>query len=222
VEKKISEKKAINFILPLAEFKLQGKMPFVSLIIGVLDIQGSVEEHLAALRKIGAEAVPVKNKKDLEKVSGLIIPGGESTTIGKLMRRYGLDKAIRQRANLHSLTLWGTCAGAILLASLKLMDMEIERNAYGRQVDSFETEISVRGLGRGGHRKIPAPFIRAPKVKRASLKVKVLAQYNGSPVMLRQENLLATMFHPELTDDLRIHKYFVTMTKEYANNKSKY
>lgn len=198
----------------------------MSITIGVLDIQGSVKEHLAALKKIGADAVLVKNKKDLDKVSGLIIPGGESTVIGKLMKRWGLDKAIQKRA--RALSLWGTCAGAILLAkiirnrkphALHLMDIEIERNAYGRQMDSFETAISAPPLGR---RKIPAVFIRAPRVKRASPKVKILAQYNGSPVMLRQENFLATMFHPELTDDPRVHKYFLKMTEEYAANRIRY
>lgn len=204
--------------------------------IGVLDIQGSVEEHLDALKKIGAIAIAVKSKKDLDKVAGLIIPGGESTTIGKLMRRYGLDKAIKKRIQdtgnrkqrgEQTLSIWGTCAGAILLAkkiqnprphSLQLMDIEIERNAYGRQLDSFETEIFAPVLGR---RKIPAPFIRAPRVKKASPKVKILAQYRGTPVMLRQENLLATMFHPELTDDTRVHRYFLSLTAEYADNGSK-
>lgn len=204
--------------------------------IGVLDIQGSVEEHLAVLRKIGAEAIAVKTKMDLDRVNGLIIPGGESTTIGKLLKRYGLDKEIRKRALYplfsphHTLALWGTCAGAILLAkkitnggsnrqppNLGLMDIEIERNFYGRQMDSFETKISVSALGR---KKIPAIFIRAPRIKRASRSVKIMAQYDGTPVMVRQYNLLATMFHPELTNDTRVHKYFISLVNHYANRTS--
>lgn len=198
-------------------------MPLVSITIGVLDIQGSVEEHLAALKKIGASAIAVKTKTDLEKVDGLIIPGGESTTIGKLMKRYGLDKAIRKRG----IPVWGTCAGAILLSkkiynrkphSLGLMNIAIVRNAYGRQIDSFQTEISVPALGR---RKVPAIFIRAPRIKKTSTSIRVLAEYNGEPVMVRQGRLLATMFHPELTADTRIHRYFISMTKQYVNGSSK-
>lgn len=199
-------------------------MPLVSITIGVLDIQGSVEEHLAALKKIGASAIPVKNKKDLDRVDGLIIPGGESTTIGKLMKRYGLDKTIQKR----TIPIWGTCAGAILLSkkiynrkpdALGLMDIAIERNAYGRQIDGFQTKISIPALGR---RKVPAIFIRAPRIKKTSPSIRVLAEYNGEPVMVRQGRLLATMFHPELTTDTRIHRYFVSMTKQYANNRSQY
>lgn len=186
-----------------------------SVQIGVLDIQGSVEEHIAVLKKIGASVIAVKTKKDLGRVDGLIIPGGESTTIGKLMKRYGLDKAIHKR----TLTIWGTCAGAILLShALRLMDIAVERNAYGRQIDSFQTKISVPVLGR---RKVPAIFIRAPRIKKISPSIRVLAEYNGEPVMVRQGRLLATMFHPELTNDTRIHRYFVSMAKQYANGSSK-
>lgn len=195
----------------------------MSIKIGILDIQGSVEEHFDALKKIGVGAVLVKNTKDLEKISGLIIPGGESTTIGKLMRRYGLNKVIQKCA----IPIWGTCAGAILLSkkiynrkphALGLMDIAIERNAYGRQIDSFQTKISIPALGR---RKVPAIFIRAPRIKKTSPFIRVLAEYNGEPVMVRQGRLLATMFHPELTTDMRIHRYFISMTKQYANGSSK-
>lgn len=198
--------------------------------VGVLDIQGSVEEHLASLKKLSTDVIPVKTRKDLAKVDGFIIPGGESTTIGKLMKKYGLDREIRKRASLHTtyhiphtpLVVWGTCAGAILLAkkvynrkpdTLRLMDIEIERNAYGRQRDSFQTDISVFPLGK---KKFPAVFIRAPRVKRVSHKVKILAQCQSQPVMLEQHNLLATMFHPELTEDSRIHNYFVNLVRHYA------
>lgn len=211
-----------KFIIALARSDFQGRMWLVSIQIGVLDIQGSVEEHLTALKKIGITAVAVKNKKDLEKISGLIIPGGESTTIGKLMKRYGLDKEIQKRTSTRfyrPLVIWGTCAGAILLSNeLGLMDIAIERNAYGRQIDSFQTEISVPVLGQ---RKVPAVFIRAPRIKKTSPSIRVLAEYNGEPVMVRQGRLLATMFHPELTTDMRIHRYFVSMTKQYANGSSK-
>lgn len=192
--------------------------------MGVLDIQGSVEEHLAMLEKIGARGVAVKTKKDLDEVDGLIIPGGESTAIGKLLKLYGLDREIHKR---KSLVIWGSCAGAILLAkkirnrrpdALGLMEIDIKRNAYGRQINSFETKISVPIFGK----KIPAVFIRAPRVKKASLKVKVLAEYRGEPVMLRQENLLVTMFHPELTNDKSVHQYFLDLVRHYAQRKNRY
>ena len=194
--------------------------------IGVLDIQGSVAEHIQALAKIGVKAISVKTEEDLASVEGLIIPGGESTTIGKLLKKYGLHKAIQKRAHRgvfkskHPLAVWGTCAGAILLAKkvenrcpdiLKLMDVTIERNAYGRQTESFETEIWAPDLGT---KKIPAIFIRAPQIKKTSSKIRVLATLGGKAVMIRQGNLLATTFHPELTADTRVHRYFVSMTQE--------
>lgn len=205
-------------------------MSIKKLCIGVLDIQGSVEEHMAMLKKIGIQSIGVKTKKDLAKINGLIIPGGESTTIGKLLKKYGLDEEIKKRAKAHSarytkhapLAVWGTCAGAILMAKkvhnrapehLGLMDIEIERNAYGSQLDSFSTEIDVPALG---GKKVPAIFIRAPKAKKTSPAVKVLAQYDHWPVMLRQNNLLATMFHPELTADTRVHEYFISLVQKYA------
>lgn len=196
--------------------------------IGVLDIQGSVEEHLTALRRCGVNPVSVKNAEDLARVDGLIIPGGESTTIGKLMKKYGLGGEIIKRArHPHILTIWGTCAGAILLAkkilnqrpdSLSLMNVEISRNAYGRQLDSFETLLAIPSLE---IKDFPAVFIRAPRIKRAFKKAKVLAEYNGEPVMVEEENLLITTFHPELTDDMRIHKYFLELTRKYARQSSK-
>lgn len=186
--------------------------------IGVLDIQGSVEEHLAAVKKAGALAVSVKTAGDLKKVDGLILPGGESTTIGKLLRKFGLRDAIINRAK-KGMPIWGTCAGAILLAkkivgrekadTLELMDIEIKRNAYGRQVDSFETEL-VFDFGKN-KRKIPAIFIRAPKIKSAGKRTKILAKYSDEIVAVCENNFLVTMFHPELTDDLSVHKYFIEM-----------
>lgn len=194
--------------------------------IGILDIQGSVEEHAKALSRLGVQALFIKTKEDLEGAAGLIIPGGESTTIGKLMKVGGLDKEIIRRAKSMSLCVWGTCAGAILIAkkilggkpdSIPLMDIAIERNAYGGQQDSFETTIAAPALGM---KNIPAIFIRAPVIKKTPLgEAKILAKLNGSPVMLRQGNLLATTFHPELTSDPRIHEYFISMVKEYAKKR---
>lgn len=220
-------------------------MSNVSMKIGVLDIQGSVEEHIKMLKKLGVRHIAVKTKQDLDKADGLIIPGGESTTIGKLMKKCGLDKEIRKRASLHStlvrrssksvggfhtphspLTIWGTCAGAILLAkkvynrqpnTLGLMDIEIERNAYGRQIDSFETDIKISAAG---SKRFRAIFIRAPRIKKGSSNITVLAKYQRQPIMVRQDNLLATMFHPELTSDPAVHRYFIRLTKEYATGKN--
>lgn len=190
--------------------------------IGVLDIQGSVEEHFEALKKAGGEPVLVKDVKTLEDVDGLIMPGGESTTIGKLLKRFKLAEPIRKKV-LTGFPVWGTCAGAILLAkeirgkqqadSLRLADITIERNAYGRQLDSFETEIVFAG------KKIPAIFIRAPKIARVGKNVKILAKtttMTGSSigadiVAARQKNILLTTFHPELTDSVFVHRYFMKM-----------
>ena len=223
VEKKNSEKKAINLLQPY----FRGKIGCVStnkVLIGVLDIQGSVEEHMAVLKKMRISHRAVKNIEDLAEVDGLIIPGGESTTIGKLLKHYELDKEIRKRAGLHGrpLSIWGTCAGAILLAknvlrprpdTLGLMDITIERNAYGRQAESFYTDVAIPCLGA---KKVRALFIRAPLIKKVGKGVEILAEHGGSPIMVRQKNLLATMFHPELTSDTRVHNYFVSLTKEYA------
>lgn len=188
--------------------------------IGVLDIQGSVKEHFEALAKAGAAPVLVKNPEDLGRVSGLIIPGGESTTIGKLLRRFGLREEIIRRVR-AGMPVWGTCAGAILLAkkiegrenadSLELMDIIIERNAYGGQLDSFETQIEFDcGVGVLG-RMIPAIFIRAPKILEIGVGVEVLIKRGEEIVGVREGKMLATTFHPELTDDLRVHEYFIGM-----------
>lgn len=205
--------------------------------IGILDIQGSVEEHVEMLKKLkNVEVVLVKKIEDLNDIKGLIIPGGESTTIGKLLRRFGLRDEIIKRVK-KGMTVWGTCAGAILLAkrivgkenadSLNLMNITVERNAYGRQLDSFETEIEVNLSTRKSSKKndvakkspvrlcrIPAIFIRAPKILEVEKGVEVLARYNGEIVAAREKNTLVTNFHPELTDDEEVHKYFVKMCEE--------
>ncbi len=188
--------------------------------VGVLDIQGSVIEHVKSLRGLGAEVVQVKTADDLQQISGLIIPGGESTTIGKLLQRFGLDKAIKNRAA-EGMAVWGTCAGAILLAkkivgagaekvsSLALMDIEIERNAYGRQLDSFETDITFEIDSKP--EQIPAVFIRAPQILKIGPKVKVLAKHGTEIIAAREDNFLATSFHPELTTSQVVHKYFLEL-----------
>lgn len=199
--------------------------------IGVLDIQGSVEEHLESLKKLAKsgmkiEPVLVKTPETLSQVSGLIIPGGESTTIGKLLRRFGLRDLIIERAK-KGMAVWGTCAGAILLAkkiigkqqadSLELMDIAVERNAYGRQLDSFETqlEFDLGSVGRAyAGPGIPGVFIRAPKIVSVGEGVKILAQHKGEIVAARQKNLLVTNFHPELSESLEVHKYFAEMCSE--------
>ncbi|PJC37307.1 pyridoxal 5'-phosphate synthase glutaminase subunit PdxT [Candidatus Peregrinibacteria bacterium CG_4_9_14_0_2_um_filter_53_11] len=192
--------------------------------IGVLAIQGSVIEHVQALKKCGAQVLEVRTENELDKVAGLIIPGGESTTISKLLITNKLDLAIKKRAlsKKHPLVIWGSCAGAILLAkevenrppqSLKLLDITIERNAYGHQAESFETALEIPVLG-----PEPAPvfFIRAPRIRRVGRGVEVLAEYEGEPVMVRERGILATMFHPELTDDTRLHAYFISLVHHYA------
>lgn len=201
--------------------------------IGVLDIQGSVKEHAEALERAGAQVVMVKKLEDLRRVDGLIIPGGESTTIGKLLERFGLGKEIARRAKGEAeqkpMPLWGTCAGAILIAKkiigkqsadkLNLMDITVERNAYGRQLDSQETEIEFL-TGDGGKKvstKIPAVFIRAPRIAEVGENVQILAKYKDDIVAARQENLLATTFHPEMTDDTTVHRYFMDMCRESLN-----
>jgi 5'-phosphate synthase pdxT subunit len=193
--------------------------------IGVLDIQGSVEEHAASLARAAEEMqflmkmVMVKTPKDLENISGLILPGGESTTMSKLLNMFSLREAILNGAR-QGIALWGTCAGAILLSKeltdpekvepLELMDIKIARNAYGRQVDSFETEIE---FDFGENKMIPAVFIRAPKIIEVGGEPVILAKNDGEIVAVRQKNFLATTFHPELTEDSSVHKYFIEMCK---------
>ena len=183
--------------------------------IGVLALQGAFIEHAAMLRRLGAEVVEVRLPKDLEGLDGLIIPGGESTTIGKLMARFGLEEPLKRMAA-QGTPIWGTCAGMIVLATdvggsdqprLGLMDVGVDRNAFGRQVDSFEADLPIEDLG-----ELPfhAIFIRAPIVTRTGDSVHVLASLpDGRVVAAEQGPLLATAFHPELTDDARFHQYFL-------------
>jgi 5'-phosphate synthase pdxT subunit len=183
--------------------------------IGVLAVQGAFAEHIAALDKLEVEATPVRLPTELVGLDGLIIPGGESTSISRLMLAYDLASEIRNLAE-RGLAILGTCAGMILLAKglsdtklepLGLMDIMVKRNAFGRQRESFEAELAIPALG---EKPFPGVFIRAPIIEQANGSVEVLSRLdNGTIVAARQERLLASAFHPELTDDLRFHKYFV-------------
>ena len=186
--------------------------------IGVLALQGAFIEHEKKLRALGAEAVEVRLPEDLEGLDGLIIPGGESTTIGKLAVEYGLVEPLREFA--QERPTWGTCAGMIFLAKdigidkqpiLGLMDIHVNRNAFGRQVDSFEVDLPVSALG---DEPLHAVFIRAPVVTKAEDNVDVLARLpDGRIVAVQQGHLLATAFHPELTEDTRLHQYFLELVR---------
>lgn len=187
--------------------------------IGVLALQGAFREHIAALKKLDAETVEVRLPAHLESLDGLIIPGGESTTIGKLLLAFDMVEPIRAFGRQKAI--WGTCAGAILLAKnvgrsqplLELMNIEIERNAFGRQVESFEIDLDCPFLT-PSEPPYHATFIRAPIIKTLSAPAQALMQLeDGRIVAARQENLLATSFHPELTDDLRFHRYFLEIAQ---------
>jgi 5'-phosphate synthase pdxT subunit len=183
--------------------------------IGILAIQGDVREHQGKLEQLGVDTLLVRAPSQLDGLAGLVIPGGESTTIGMLMQEYGLIEAIVKRAQSGEFAIWGTCAGLILMAKdvlgpsparLGLMDITADRNAWGRQVSSFETTIAVPALGAPD---FPAVFIRAPRIQRMGAEVKALATYDGQVVMAEQGPYLVSAFHPELTADLRVHAYFV-------------
>jgi len=183
--------------------------------IGVLASQGAFAEHIATLHQLEVEALPVRLSEELSGLDGLIIPGGESTSISRLMLDYNLATEIRELAK-NGLPIFGTCAGMILLASqisdsdaepIGVMDITVRRNAFGRQVDSFETELKIPVLG---EKPFPGIFIRAPLIERAGSEVEILARLaDGTDVTARQGKLLASAFHPELTNDLRFHQYFL-------------
>jgi 5'-phosphate synthase pdxT subunit len=184
--------------------------------IGVLALQGAFVEHIRMLRELGLEAQEVRLPHEILGLNGLIIPGGESTAIGKLMASYGLLDPVRRFAKDHAV--WGTCAGMILMAKgtgrnqvgLGIMDIIVERNAFGRQIDSFEEKLTVDVLRDGRQRLFPGIFIRAPRLVAAHGSAQVIASLmDGTAVAARQDKWLATAFHPELSDDLRFHQYFV-------------
>jgi len=189
-------------------------------VIGVLALQGAVREHLRMLERCGARGLAVKRPSELLSCDGLIIPGGESTTIGRLMARDGFLDALRERAQ-GGLPVFGTCAGLIMLAKrvtegsqplLGLMEITVRRNAYGRQVDSFEADLMVRGI-EDEDRPFRAVFIRAPWIEEMGEGVEPLCFHRDRAVLARQGCMLAGAFHPELTDDPRIHRYFLRMVE---------
>ena len=176
--------------------------------IGILAVQGNVREHAGVLRRLGIEPVEVRLPVELEGLDGLIIPGGESTAMCRLMRLYGLDEAVRE----FSGPLFGTCAGMIVLGRdhLGLGDFRVRRNAFGRQVRSFEADLDL-GFG---DEPVRAVFIRAPWIEESGPDVEVLAEVDGHPVLAREGRLLVAAFHPELTDDTRIHELFLNIVRE--------
>ena len=176
--------------------------------IGVLAVQGNFREHVAVLRRLGADPVEVRLPGQLEGLDGLIVPGGESTAITRLMRLYGLDEALRR----FEAPIFGTCAGMILLDRdhLGLADIAVRRNAFGRQVASFEADLELHP----GEEPLRAVFIRAPWIEEAGPDVEVLASLDGHPVLAREGRILVAAFHPELTDDTRIHELFLNQVRE--------
>jgi len=188
--------------------------------IGVLGLQGDVAEHAAALEAAGATPVVVKRADELGSVDGLVIPGGESTTIGKLLARFELLEPLRRRVE-AGMPVLGTCAGLILMASdlvgaedaphrLGVLDVSVRRNAYGRQVDSFEAAIDVAGIDR----PVQVAFIRAPTIERIGDGVEVLAEWEDRPVLVRQNHMVASSFHPEITGETAIHRAFVAIASQ--------
>ncbi|PLV59197.1 pyridoxal 5'-phosphate synthase glutaminase subunit PdxT [Thermotoga sp. KOL6] len=186
--------------------------------IGVLGIQGDVREHVEALHKLGVETLIIKLSEQLEIVDGIILPGGESTTMIRILKEMGMDGKLREKIK-DGMPVFATCAGVILLAKhinnyqqekLDVMNITVERNAYGRQVESFETFLEIPAIGKDPFRAI---FIRAPKIVEVGEDVEILARHEEDPVLVREGKMLASTFHPELTDDLRLHRYFLEMVK---------
>jgi pyridoxal 5'-phosphate synthase pdxT subunit len=180
-------------------------------VVGVIGFQGGVIEHIEAIKKLDIKAKEIKSVNDMADVTHLIMPGGESTVIGRFLESSNLKNDIINKYKKNELAIWGTCAGAILLAkngspySLNLANIEIERNAYGRQIDSFEEQITIPTL----NKKFRAIFIRAPIIKKTAKSVIILAKCKNCPVLCRENKILISTFHPELTDDPLIHKYFI-------------
>jgi pyridoxal 5'-phosphate synthase pdxT subunit len=176
--------------------------------IGVLAVQGNFREHASMLRGLGAEPVEVRKPEQLDDLDGLVIPGGESTAIARLVRLYGLEEAIRR----FERPLFGTCAGMILLdrRHLGLLDVEVSRNAYGRQVASFEADLELAS----DEEPLRGVFIRAPRVAEVGPAVEILAELDGEPVLLREGRVIVAAFHPELTADTRVHERFLELVRE--------
>ena len=183
-------------------------------IVGVLALQGDFSEHLVALRKLNIPAIEVRTIQDIEQTAGIILPGGESTVIGKLLISTGLKDWIITHAQ-SGYAVYGTCAGAILIAqhvdsdySLKLIDITVKRNAYGRQLDSFDEPLDSKQFP-----KLSGVFIRAPLIEHVGKDVQVLATHQQQPVLVQAGNILASSFHPELTDNLEVHRYFANLVR---------
>ena len=174
----------------------------------MLAVQGNFREHAAMLRRLGAEVAEVRKPEELAGLDGLVVPGGESTTFIRLMRLYGLDEAIRD----FEQPILGTCAGMIVLdrKHLGLLNVQVDRNAYGRQVASFEADLALAGE----ERPLRGVFIRAPRVREAGEEVEVLAEHEGEPVLLRDGHIIVASFHPELTEDTRVHELFLEAVQE--------
>jgi pyridoxal 5'-phosphate synthase pdxT subunit len=182
--------------------------------VGVLAVQGNFREHAAMLRRLGADVVEVRKPEELDGLDGLVVPGGESTAIARLIDVYGLEGAIRE----FERPVFGTCAGLIMLdrEHLGLVDLAVRRNAYGRQVASFETDLALAG----DDEPLRGVFIRAPRVEAVGPEVEVLAEHDGEPVLVRQGRFLAATFHPELTDDSRVHELFLDAVREHSKGKA--
>jgi len=187
--------------------------------IGVIDLQGAVSEHTKILERCGVIPVKIKKTVQIDDIDGLIIPGGESSTIGQLMKEYGFFEKIREFAS-SAKPIYGTCAGLILMSKnvigekrkmLSIMDIEVRRNAFGRQIDSMEIDIKIPKLG---NKEFPAVFIRAPIIEKIGKQVEILAEIDDRIVMAQQENLLVSAFHPELSNDDRIHQYFLNLVNK--------
>lgn len=188
--------------------------------VGVLALQGAFREHIKSLEKCGVSTVEIKSPDQLDDIDALIIPGGESTTIRKLLEKYKfrsrLDKFYKDCK-----PIFVTCAGLVLIAKnikgegmgLSYIDVDVERNAYGRQIDSFEELLNINLDGSQNGRKFNSIFIRAPKILNVGEKVEILGKFGQEAVLIRENNIMASTFHPELTDDLRIHRYFISMIK---------
>jgi pyridoxal 5'-phosphate synthase pdxT subunit len=179
--------------------------------VGVLAVQGNFREHAAMLHRLGAEPVEVRKPEQLEGLDGLVVPGGESTTFMRLMHLYGLDEAVRSFGG----PILGTCAGMIVLdrEHLGLVDIAVDRNAYGRQVASFEADLELEG----DEQTLRGVFIRAPRLRDAGPRVEVLAALDGEPVLVREGRFLVASFHPELTDDTRVHERFLELIREESH-----
>lgn len=184
--------------------------------IGVLALQGAFKEHVKMIELLGHKAIEIRKVEQLNNIDGIILPGGESTTIGKLLNDFQMKEILSNKIN-NGLPVWGTCAGMIILAKkiansnithIPIMDIEVVRNGYGRQLGSFSVNKKVEGIEGG---EIPMVFIRAPYIKEVGDNVSVLATVDNNIVAARQKNILVTSFHPELTEDLRVHEYFINM-----------